>query len=261
MLLQASDIHVAFPGEGGGFFRAKREHVLKGVSLSLQKGQCLGIVGESGSGKSTLGRVLVGLLKPERGQVLVGGKGLYETRNKAEKRALCRQLSVVFQNYYSSVNPYFRVSDIIGEALSVSGQRGSGTFAEEIVRLLEKVGLDPGLMKRYPHELSGGQLQRVCIARAVATKPGIMLLDEAVSSLDVSVQVQILDLLIALRAEENLSYIFITHDLAAVTYICDAVLFMKDGLFVEEVHDMRDLHAVRNPYSKKLLESVPGFDA
>lgn len=248
-LLRASDIHVAF--SRGGLFRRGHQPVLRGLSLTLEEGRCLGIVGESGSGKSTLGRVLVGLLRPDRGDVAVDGKNLYGTGRGAS----FHPCSVVFQDYSTSVNPRFSVEEILAEPL----KKGFGDAKERrdrILALLEKVGLSSDLLRRRPHQLSGGQLQRICIARAVASRPRFILLDEATSSLDVSVQVQVMDLLAELRRDEGLSLLFITHDLTAVTYLCDSVLFMNDGRIVERVDDLSRLHAVRDIHSRRLLDAA-----
>jgi peptide ABC transporter ATP-binding protein len=173
-------------------------------------------------------------------------------------------ISVVFQNYVSSVNPRFSVAQIIAEPLIISSQVNrskidKNKIDEEVKKLIKIVGLSEEFLERFPHELSGGQLQRVCIARAIVTKPKFILLDEAVSSLDVSTQVEILDLLQKLKKEYNLSYIFITHDLLTITYICDSVIFFKDGKIEEKIDDIRNLKNIKKDYSKKLLEAVIEF--
>ena len=246
MLLEAKDIHMIFP-EGDGLFRRKRKEVLKGVSFELHKGECLGIIGESGSGKSTLGKVILGLEKQDSGKILFEGS---EFRKQWQS-----EMNVVFQDYTSSVNPKFKVYEIINETLLQSKLSGEDK-RKKIIELLEQVGLNEDFYYRYPHQLSGGQLQRVCIARAIAKMPKFILLDEAISSLDVSTQVQILDLLIELKEKYGLSYLFITHDLTAVTYICDRVLFFKDGQVVETVNNTNKLKYVKDEYSKLLLGSV-----
>ena len=173
-------------------------------------------------------------------------------------------ISVVFQNYVSSVNPKFSVAQIIAEPLIISSQVNKSKIDknkidEEVKKMIKIVGLSEEFLERFPHELSGGQLQRVCIARAIVTKPKFILLDEAVSSLDVSTQVEILDLLQKLKKEYNLSYVFITHDLLTITYICDSVIFFKDGKIEEKIDDIRNLKNIKKDYSKKLLEAVIEF--
>ncbi|MBM6690644.1 ABC transporter ATP-binding protein [Fusobacterium mortiferum] len=258
MLLEAKNINVSFKKENQKtIFGKERQQVIKNVSLSLKKGECLGIIGESGSGKSTLGKTLIGLLKPDSGNIIFDGVDMYNA-TKEEKRKIQQKISIVFQDYTSSANPRFLVKDIIGESLRVL-ERKLGKKIDKVSKikeLLETVGLNEGFMNRYPHELSGGQLQRVCIARAVATEPQFILLDEAISSLDASTQTQVMDLLKNLQNKYKLSYIFITHDLPSVTYMCDKVLFFHDGEIVEKVEDIYELSKVKSSYAKKLLNSI-----
>ena len=242
------------------FLKKSVKIVLNDVSLSLEQGKCLGIIGESGSGKSTLGRIINGIEKADSGVVEFEGKNIHQKENRNMKN----DISVVFQNYVSSVNPRFSVAQIIAEPLIISSQVNrskidKNKIDEEVKKLIKIVGLSEEFLERFPHELSGGQLQRVCIARAIVTKPKFILLDEAVSSLDVSTQVEILDLLQKLKKEYNLSYIFITHDLLTITYICDSVIFFKDGKIEEKIDDIRNLKNIKKDYSKKLLEAVIEF--
>lgn len=263
MLLEAKNIFVSFKKENQtSFFGKERQEVVKDVSISLKKGECLGIIGESGSGKSTFGKVLIGLLTPDKGDVTINGISLYGKSSRDEKRKIKQTVSVVFQDYTSSTNPRFRIKDIIGESLRVIEKRENIKINKDkrTEELLELVGLNKNFMDRYPHELSGGQLQRVCIARAVATNPEIILLDEAISSLDASTQTQIMDLLKNLQKEFGFSYIFITHDLPSVTYMCDRVIFFYDGKIVEQVDDIYMLSEVKSSYAAKLLHSILEID-
>lgn len=242
------------------FLKKSVKIVLNDVSLSLEQGKCVGIIGESGSGKSTLGRIITGIEKADSGVVEFEGKNIHQKENRNVKN----DVSIVFQNYISSVNPRFSVAQIIAEPLIISSQVNrskidKNKIDEEMKKLIKIVGLSEEFLERFPHELSGGQLQRVCIARAIVTKPKFILLDEAVSSLDVSTQVEILDLLQKLKKEYNLSYIFITHDLLTITYICDSVIFFKDGKIEEKIDDIRNLKNIKKDYSKKLLEAVIEF--
>lgn len=263
MLLEAKNIFVSFKKENQtSFFGKERQEVVKDVSISLKKGECLGIIGESGSGKSTFGKTLIGLLTPDKGDVTVNRISLYGKSSRDEKRKVKQAVSVVFQDYTSSANPRFRIKDIIGESLRVIEKRENIKIDKKkrTEELLELVGLNKNFIDRYPHELSGGQLQRVCIARAVATNPEIILLDEAISSLDASTQTQVMDLLKNLQKEFGFSYIFITHDLPSVTYMCDRVIFFYDGKIVEQVDDIYMLSEVKCSYAAKLLHSILEID-
>ena len=227
--------------------------------FAVKEGTCLGILGESGSGKSTMGRVLCGLLKPDSGEAVLDGVSVYASR--AGRRNLQNKLSIVFQDYTTSANPRFRIRDIIGEGLTVQERREGKKLDRkaETSRLLELVGLPADFADRFPHELSGGQLQRVCIARAVACKPEIILFDEAISSLDAHTQVQIMDLLRELKDRLGLTYIFITHDLTSITYLCDDVLFLYQGRVTENLPVER-ISETKDEYARKLLESIVVFD-
>ena len=258
ILLKASNITKSYTQKK--FLKKFVKTVLNDVSLSLEQGKCLGIIGESGSGKSTLGRIITGIEKADSGIVEFEGKNIHQKENRNVKN----DISIVFQNYVSSVNPRFSVAQIIAEPLIISFQVNKNKIDkkkidEEVKKLIKIVGLSEEFLERFPNELSGGQLQRVCIARAIVTKPKFILLDEAVSSLDVSTQVEILDLLQKLKKEYNLSYIFITHDLLTITYICDSVIFFKDGKIEEKINDIRNLKNIKKDYSKRLLEAVIEF--
>ena len=258
ILLKASNITKSYTQKK--FLKKFVKTVLNDVSFSLEQGKCLGIIGESGSGKSTLGRIITGIEKADSGVVEFEGKNIHQKENRNVKN----DISVVFQNYVSSVNPRFSVAQIIAEPLIISFQVNKNKIDkkkidDEVKKLIKIVGLSEEFLERFPNELSGGQLQRVCIARAIVTKPKFILLDEAVSSLDVSTQVEILDLLQKLKKEYNLSYIFITHDLLTITYICDSVIFFKDGKIEEKINDIRNLKNIKKDYSKRLLEAVIEF--
>ena len=259
-MLKLEKVCVSFKSERQDkIFGHTRQQVLVDVSLDVKKGTCLGVLGESGSGKSTMGRVLCGLLKPDSGEALIDGVSVYASRKG--KKTLQNKLSIVFQDYTTSANPRFRVCDIINEGLIVRQRREKVKLdkKQEIIKLLELVGLPADFYERFPHELSGGQLQRVCIARAVACKPEVILFDEAISSLDAHTQVQIMDLLIDLKSKLNLTYIFITHDLTSITYLCDDVLFLYQGR-VTEYLPVDKIGQTKDEYARKLLESIVVFD-
>ena len=259
-MLELKNINVSFRSERQDkIFGYTRQQVLFDVSLAVKEGTCLGILGESGSGKSTMGRVLCGLLKPDSGEAVLDGVSVYASR--AGRRNLQNKLSIVFQDYTTSANPRFRIRDIIGEGLTVQERREGKKLDRkaETSRLLELVGLPADFADRFPHDLSGGQLQRVCIARAVACKPEIILFDEAISSLDAHTQVQVMDLLRELKDRLGLTYIFITHDLTSITYLCDDVLFLYQGRVIEHLPVER-ISETKDEYARKLLESIVVFD-
>ena len=259
-MLELKNISVSFRSERQDkIFDHTRQQVLFDVSLAVKEGTCLGILGESGSGKSTMGRVLCGLLKPDSGEAVLDGVSVYASR--AGRQNLQNKLSIVFRDYTTSANPRFRIRDIIGEGLTVQERREGKKLDRkaETSRLLELVGLPADFADRFPHELSGGQLQRVCIARAVACKPEIILFDEAISSLDAHTQVQVMDLLRELKDRLGLTYIFITHDLTSITYLCDDVLFLYQGRVTENLPVER-ISETKDEYARKLLESIVVFD-
>ena len=259
-MLEVNNVCVSFRSERQEkIFGTARNQVLFDVSLKGSQGTCLGILGESGSGKSTLGRVICGLLKPDTGEVKIQDVSVYASRNS--RKNLQKRLSVVFQDYTTSANPRFRVKEIIAEGLAARerNQKIRLNRLEEINRLLELVGLNSSYANRYPHELSGGQLQRVCIARAVACQPEIILFDEAISSLDAHTQIQIMDLLHDLKEKLGLTYIFITHDLTSVTYLCDDVLFLYHGRITEHIPVSR-IAETKDDYARKLLASIIEFN-
>ncbi|WP_251440040.1 ABC transporter ATP-binding protein [Veillonella intestinalis] len=252
-MLVVDNVVVRFPKPHSKLiFKKEYQTILHGVTFSVKKGECLGILGESGSGKSTIGKAICGLLEPYEGNITLGGTTLY-----GKDKVSPGFLSVVFQDYTTSVNSRFTIRDIIKESLIVLQRRTQTKldFEKEIIELLELVGLSVDFIDRYPHQLSGGQLQRVCIARAIAVKPEIVLFDEAISSLDAHTQVQIMDLLMKVKSIYNFTYIFITHDLPSVTYMCDRVLFLYKGR-VEEVVSVDDISRVQSEYAQKLLHSI-----
>ena len=246
MLLKIENIEKSFPLSGGLFVK-RRQPVLRGVSFDIEPGECLGIVGESGSGKSTLGKIILGIETPDAGRIVPGEAMHQRPRHEA--------ISVVFQDYTSSVNPRFTVQQIIAEPLFRTALNDQER-ALRIRQLLDEVGLSEAMLNRYPHQLSGGQLQRVCIARAIAPNPLFILFDEAVSSLDVSVQVKVLDLLLDIKRRRNLSYLFITHDITVAAYVCDRLMFFNEGRVVEELRDLTRIGHVEHEYTRQLLEAA-----
>lgn len=256
-LLQVENIKKSFLQPNQNLFSRKKNTVINGVSFELKQGECLGIIGESGSGKSTLGKLILGLEKPDSGNIYFNGQDI--AKRAWKKSTMRKAISAVFQDYNASVNPYFTASQIIAEPIDIYEKLAKDDRKLRINALLEQVGLDSSFYHRFAHQMSGGQLQRVCIARAIACSPQFILFDEAVSSLDISVQTQILSLLADLQKQLNLTSIFITHDLTTITYLCNKVAFFYKGEIIEYIDSLDKLNQVKNPYSIQLLESVLGF--
>ena len=233
---------------------------LQSVSFHLGAGERVGLVGESGSGKTTLARVIMGLQPPDSGRVQVAGMDPYGTA-RADRAALCRQVQLVFQDPFGSLNPRLTVGDALSEVLAVHRIVPPDQRAARVADLLRQVGLDPDSASRYPHAFSGGQRQRVALARALAVEPRVLVADEPVSALDVSVQVQILNLLSDLQRERGLALLLIAHDLAVVRYCCDRVYVMHRGRVVEEGPTAVVLDQPQHPYTRQLLAAVPDLDA
>jgi len=257
-LLEVKKLVKHFPIKGGLFGRAgDKVHAVDGVSFDLNAGETLGVVGESGCGKSTTGRCILRLIEPTSGEVWFEGKNVTAMPPKA-LRAMARDMQIIFQDPYASLNPRMTVAAIIGEALIIHKlTRTAREYTDRIVELLETVGLSADHRQRYPHEFSGGQRQRVGIARALAVNPKLIVCDEAVSALDVSIQAQVINLLEDLQAQRGLTYIFIAHDLSVVEHISDRVAVMYLGRIVE-IASSRDLYArPRHPYTEALLSAVP----
>jgi oligopeptide transport system ATP-binding protein len=260
-LLEVDGLSKEFPVHAGlfGSLRAstRKVHALSDVSLSLGEGETLGVVGESGSGKSTLGRCILRLIEPTRGSVRFMGQDLLQLDRKA-LRGMRRELQIVFQDPYSSLNPRMTVRSTVGEALRVHRLTHGGAEEEQrVAELLDQVGLRRDFMQRYPHELSGGQRQRVGIARALAVRPKLVICDEPVSALDVSVQAQIVNLLKDLSEALGLSYLFIAHDLSVVRLMAQRVAVMYLGRVVE-LGTVEAVYAQpRHPYTRALLSAVP----
>ena len=240
-----------------GLFGKREFKAVQGVNFQLRKGHTLGVVGESGSGKTTMGLTLLRLHEPTAGEVIFDGKNLL-TLSDRERQLMRRRIQIVFQNPYASLNPRFTIGQTLVEPMTIHGIGRDLAEREQRARsLLEKVGLDGRAFAKYPHEFSGGQRQRVAIARCLTLNPEVLVLDEAVSALDVSVQAQVLNLLRDLQDELGLSYVFISHDLAVVRFISDEVLVMKDGEVVEQASAAQILAAPQQDYTRKLLGAVP----
>jgi oligopeptide transport system ATP-binding protein len=257
-LLRVKNLVKHFPIRGGLLQRVvDKVHAVDGVSFDLAKGETLGVVGESGCGKSTTGRCLLRLIEPTSGEVWFEDRNV-TTAGKDELRALARDMQIIFQDPYASLNPRMTVGSIVGEALTIHKLVPTReAYHERIVQLLETVGLSADHMRRYPHEFSGGQRQRIGIARALAVSPKLVVCDEAVSALDVSIQAQVINLLQDLQQQLGLTYVFIAHDLSVVEHISDRVAVMYLGRIVE-IASARDLYTTPlHPYTEALLSAVP----
>jgi len=240
-----------------GWFGRREFKAVQGVGFRLRRGHTLGVVGESGSGKTTMGLTLLRLLEPTRGEVLFEGRDLLRLGDR-ERQTLRRRLQIVFQNPFASLNPRFTIGQTLLEPMAIHGIGADRHDRERRARaLLQRVGLDDDLLGKYPHEFSGGQRQRLAIARCLALQPEVLVLDEAVSALDVSVQAQVLNLLRDLQDELGLAYVFISHDLAVVRFMADEVLVMQDGQVVEQAPAGQILAAPAQDYTRRLLAAVP----
>ncbi len=256
-LLKVEDLKTYFPVKKGllrrtaGFIKA-----VDGVSFSIKKGRTLGLVGESGCGKTTVARSIIRLVPATEGTVIFEGTDILSA-DAAELRKLRRQISLIFQDPFGSLNPRMTVGSIVGEPLKVSKGTSGTELAERVALLLTKVGLSAGYINRYPHEFSGGQRQRIGIARALALEPKLVICDEPVSALDVSIQSQILNLLKDLQDEFGLTFLFIAHDLAVVEFFCDVVAVMYMGRIVEQAPAQELYRNPLHPYTRTLMSAIP----
>ncbi len=263
-LLQVKNLKKHFPIVSGFFNRVTGYvYAVDGVSFELHEGECLGLVGESGSGKTTLGRVILRAMMPTSGEVLFQANGEMVDIAKASEKSLKdlrRHMQMIFQDPYSSLNPRMTVLDIIGEPLLVNGVRSRSEREDRVRELLVQVGLKPQHLRRYPHAFSGGQRQRIGIARALALHPRLIVADEPVSALDVSVQAQVLNLLQELQERYSLTYLFIAHDLSVVRHISDRVAVMYAGRLVELAAVAELFNTPLHPYTEALLSAAPVAD-
>ncbi len=259
-LLEVKDLYKYYPIGGGLFGRAREYvHAVDGVSFHIYPGETFGLVGESGCGKTTTGRCVLRLIEPTRGSIQFDGKDVLEVRGK-DLKALRADMQVVFQDPFGSLDPRLPIGDIVGEGLIVQGVRSRTERERRIRETLELVGISSTYRSRYPHEFSGGQRQRIGLARALVLLPKLVVADEPVSALDVSIQSQVLNLMNSLQRELKLSYLFIAHNLAVVKYVSDRIAVMYLGRIVE-VANSQDIYTdPRHPYTRALLSAIPQPD-
>ena len=260
VLLAVENLDVTF-GSQGRFRRAGSTvtRALKGVSLTVPRSKTIGIVGESGSGKSTLGRAILRLHKPTAGRILFEGKDLAVLSKRGLKSAR-RDIQMVFQDPFGSLNPRMRIGEIVGEPLRVHGLAKRGELEKTVREILDVVGLPQSAFGRYPREFSGGQRQRINIARALVTRPKLIIADEPTSALDVSIQAQIINLFQAVQTEFDLTYMFISHDLGVVRIVSDEVVVMRAGEIVEFGDTKRVFDSPESSYTRELINAVPVLD-
>jgi ABC-type oligopeptide transport system ATPase subunit len=256
-LLEIRKLKKYYPVQRG--FLSRHSDIVKavdGISLDINEGETVGLVGESGCGKTTLGKVIIRLEEPFEGEVLFKGMNIISLKGN-EMKKYCREVQMIFQDPSASLDPRMTVGDTVGEALLIHGLEDESERMKKVGKLLNEVGLEAGDYSRYPHEFSGGQRQRIGIARALALRPKLIIADEPVSALDISVQAQILNLLTELKEEYKMSYLFIAHNMAVIRYLCDRVAVMKAGRIVEEGEVEEIFEKPKHPYTKALLEAAP----
>ena len=269
-ILDVRNLDVRFPVLGGLLLRKQSEvHAVDGVTFTLEQGETLGLVGESGSGKTTVGRAIINILRAMSYSVDITGQVLYHSKSgvvdlaplsRREMRPYRTDIQMIFQDPYSSLNPRLSVEQIIEEPLTIHTRQSQAERKARVVWLMQKVGLSPEYIHRYPHEFSGGQRQRIGIARALATNPRIVIADEPVSALDVSIQAQVVNLMQDLQQEFGLSYIFIAHDLSVVRHISDRIAVMNKGKIVEIGQAENIYQHPQHAYTQTLLAAVPRPD-
>ncbi len=265
IILEVKDLKLHFPIYRGLFQRlAGHVRAVDGVSFNLRDGEVLGLVGESGCGKTTVGRTILRLYDPTAGEIwynkLSGERVDLASINQRQMKPLRREMRMIFQDPFSSLNPRLTVRDIIGEPLEIHGVAHGREAEKRVAELMESVGLNPSLMRRYPHEFSGGQRQRIGLARTLSLNPRLIIADEPVSALDVSVQAQVLNLLEELRDRLDLTLVFIAHDLSVVEHISDRIAVMYVGKIVEMTETSKLLNKPMHPYTEALLSAIPPAD-
>ncbi|QFG25292.1 ABC transporter ATP-binding protein [Actinomadura sp. WMMB 499] len=259
-LLTATGLRKSFPGGRSLLGRPTGwTHAVQGVDLHVRRGETLAIVGESGAGKSTVGRLVLRLIRPDAGEVTLDGTDVLALPAR-RMRALRKRMQMIFQDPYSSLDPRMVVADAVGEPLTVHFGLGGSERRDRVLELLDRVGIAGHQTERYPHEFSGGQLQRIAIARALAVEPDLVVCDEPVAALDVSIRAQVINLLRELQRERGVAYVFVSHDLSLVRLIADRIAVMRRGRVVEEADAATLFADPRHPYTRSLLDAVPVAD-
>ncbi|WP_104685035.1 ABC transporter ATP-binding protein [Helicobacter bizzozeronii] len=259
MILEAKNLQKTYHISQGLFKEAKQIHAVKDITFKVHDGEILSVVGESGCGKSTTAKLLTGIESPSGGEILFKGKNLAQF-SKTNWQEYRKHVQMIFQDPYSSLNPRWQVGDIIAEPLLLNTTLSKQERREKVLEMMDSVGLKREWISRYPHQFSGGQRQRIGIARALIIHPKVVICDEPVSALDVSIQAQVLNLLLDLQKEMGLTYVFISHDLGVVEHVSDRILVMYQGEIVERGDVQSVLSDPKDPYTKKLLHAVPHLE-
>lgn len=259
-ILDINDLHVEYTTKQTNLGKEQKIHALNGVTLDIQKGEILSIAGESGCGKSTLAKAIMKLIPTKSGQVELEGENITKIKTLKDIQNFYKKVQIIFQNPYSSLNPKMKIGQILAEPLEINTKLKRAEINQIIAQKISQVGLDSSILDLYPHEFSGGQRQRIAIARALILEPEIIIADEPVSALDVSIQAQIINLLKTLKDNFNLTFLFISHDLSVIKYISDRIAIMYLGEIVEIGRTNEIFTAAKHPYTKALLSSIPNFN-
>lgn len=260
-ILEIKNLEVVYQSKKNIFGGTKNVYAVNGVSLNANKGEILAIAGESGCGKSTLAKAIMKLIEPRSGEIIINGQNILEFRKKEELKNFYKNIQMIFQNPYASLNPKMKIGQILREPLEINTNKSKEEIDDIVLNKIYSVGLDEDCLKRFPHEFSGGQRQRIAIARALVLEPHIIIADEPVSALDVSIQAQIINLLKQLKEKLNLTILFISHDLSVIKYISDKIAIMYLGEIIEYGKTEEIFNDPKHPYTRALLSSAPEINS